>query len=274
MEQKKVYNHKKITSDYASRDYIDNAEQNIIKNLGLKLKDMTMLDMGVGAGRTTKYFLPLVNCYIGADYAPNMIKECRKKFSRRNIFEVIDVRNMKKFADNMFDFVLFSYNGIDSFNEQSRLAALREIKRVLKNKGYFAFSTHNINWKNIFDIFRFKTIYKKIIDKSKKNKAGYKKLFLFFKAFYLMLRLSILNKRLFLASFIRNLQEQGYGILADNSLNGKVKIFYSSLEYQLKQLRKEGFTAIEIFAADGTETNDERILNKGCWIYYLCQLQK
>ncbi|HAX18095.1 MAG TPA: hypothetical protein DCY00_05830 [Actinobacteria bacterium] len=272
MEQKKVYNHKKITSDYVARDYLDKAEKSIIENLKPFLKDMSMLDMGVGAGRTTKYFLPIVNCYIGADYAPNMIEECRRKFSKRNIFEVVDVRDMRKFADNMFDFVLFSYNGIDSFNEKSRIVALREIKRVLKNKGFFAFSTHNINWEGINDIFRFKTIYRKLIKKS--GNGFLKRIFLFFKSFYLLLRLNILNKTLIMASFIKSLQKEGHGILADNSLNGKVRIYYSSTAYQRKQLEESGFFNVKTFSVNGIETCDETELNRGGWIYYLCQLKK
>lgn len=272
MEQKKVYNHKKITSDYAARDYLDKPEKSIIEELKPYLKDMSMLDMGVGAGRTTKYFLPLVNCYIGADYAPNMIEECRRKFSRRNIFEVADVRDMKKFASDMFDFVLFSYNGIDSFDEKSRLVALSEIKRVLRNNGFFAFSTHNINWEGIYDIFRFPTIYRKLLKKN--DNRFFKAVFLFFKSFYFLIRLNILNKALFMASFINYLRKEGHGILADNSLNGKVRIYYSSLDYQLNQLRKAGFCNIKTYSVNGIKTEDIMELNKGGWIYYLCQLKK
>ena len=119
-----------------------------------------MLDMGVGGGRTTRYFLPMASSYIGADYAPNMIAECKKKFKSKKIFEVLDVRNMGKFSDNMFDFILFSYNGIDSFGPEDRETALKEIKRVLRSDGYFSFSTHNINWYGLCDLLHLKTCLK------------------------------------------------------------------------------------------------------------------
>jgi ubiquinone/menaquinone biosynthesis C-methylase UbiE len=272
MEHKKIYNHKKITSDYAARDYLDKAEKSIIEDLKPYLKDMSMLDMGVGAGRTTKYFLPLVNCYIGADYAPNMIEECRRKFSKRNIFEVVDVRNMKKFAGDMFDFVFFSYNGIDSFDEQSRLVALKEIKRVLRNNGFFAFSSHNINWEGIYDIFKFAYIFRKLV---KKNEGSFfRNIFLFFKSFYFFFRLRILNKRLNITALIRSLRKEGHGILADNSLNGRVKIYYSSYAYQLKQLTEAGFENIKTYSVNGIKTDEDAELNKGGWIHYLCRLKK
>ncbi|MCX6346883.1 MAG: class I SAM-dependent methyltransferase, partial [Actinobacteria bacterium] len=130
MDQKNIYNHVRISKDYARRDYLDKAEAQIIEELKDVLPKLNMLDMGVGAGRTTRYFLPLASSYIGADYAPNMIAECKKKFKSKKIFEVLDVRNMSKFSDNMFDFILFSYNGIDSFGPEDRETALMEIRRV------------------------------------------------------------------------------------------------------------------------------------------------
>jgi len=40
--------------------------------------------------------------------------------------------------------VFFSYNGIDYiFPEDKRVIALKEIDRILKNDGYFVFSSHN-----------------------------------------------------------------------------------------------------------------------------------
>jgi len=276
MEQRKVYNHKKITMDYASRDYLDKAEASIIEELKPHLKDMSMLDMGVGAGRTTKYFLPLVNCYIGADYAPNMIEECRKKYRNRKIFEVIDVRDMKKFADGMFDFILFSYNGIDSFDEKGRKKALEEIKRILKDDGFFAFSSHNINWSGIYDIFRLKGMYNSLNKKIQNNSrlSFIKKIQLIFKAIYYFLRLNILNKRIYMSSYIKKLQKEGHGILADNSLNGKVKIYYTSPDYQVAQLREFGFKDIKSYSVNGIEAHEQSQLNNSAWIYYLCRIKK
>jgi ubiquinone/menaquinone biosynthesis C-methylase UbiE len=276
MDQRKVYNHKKITSDYASRDYIDNAEVSIIKELKPFLKDMSMLDMGVGAGRTTKYFMPLVNSYIGADYAPNMIEECRKKYRNKKIFEVIDVRDMRKFADDMFDFVLFSYNGIDSFDEKGRKTALKEIKRVLKSNGFFAFSSHNIDWSGIYDIFRLKGIFVRL-NKKIQNQSGFlfiKKIQLIFKAVYYFVRLNILNKRIYMTSHINHLRKEGCGILADNSLDGKVKIFYSSYDYQVNQLKEYGFKDIKAFSINGMVASEKGELDNSAWIYYLCRIKK
>ena len=274
MDQKKIYNHVKISKDYARREYLDSPELKIIEELKVVLPKMNMLDMGVGGGRTTGHFLPLVNSYIGADYAPNMIAECKKKYKNKKIFEVLDVRDMSKFSDNMFDFILFSYNGIDSFGLQDREIALGEIKRVLRNDGYFSFSTHNINWNGLYELFTFKNIFRKHMAKAENKKNPFLKFFTFFKAIFIIFRLNFQNKSFNIRSHVGHLRKEGYGSLIDNSLNGKASIFYISYKSQISQLKKFGFKNIGAYSALGIKTEDESELNKGGWIYYLCRLEK
>jgi ubiquinone/menaquinone biosynthesis C-methylase UbiE len=274
MDQKNIYNHVRISKDYAGRDYLDKAETRIIEELKDLLPRFNMLDMGVGAGRTTRYFLPLANSYIGADYAPNMIAECKKKFKSKKIFEVLDVRNMDKFSDNMFDFILFSYNGIDSFGLADREIALSEIKRVLRNGGYFSFSTHNINWKGLYDLFTFKNMFKRLTNKKENTKNPFYKFIIFFKSLFINLRLNFQNKSFNIKTHIESLRKDGCGGLTDNSLNGKASIFYISYKSQIQQLKKFGFKDISAYSVNGIKTEDESELNKGGWIYYLCRLEK
>ena len=274
MDQKKIYNHVRISRDYARRDYLDSPELKIIEELRDVLPKLNMLDMGVGGGRTTRYFLSLVNSYIGADYAPNMIAECRKKFKNKKIFEVLDVRNMSKFSDNMFDFILFSYNGIDSFGLEDRETALKEIKRVLRNDGYFSFSTHNINWHGLSDLFTIKNMFKRLTNKTENTKNPFSIFIIFFKSVFINLRLNFQNKSFNIKNHIDHLRKEGYGGLIDNSLNGKASIFYTSYKSQIQQLKKFGFKNITAYSVNGIKTEDESELNKGGWIYYLCKLEK
>jgi hypothetical protein len=83
-----------------------------------------------------------------------------------------------------------------------------------------------------------------------------------------------LNKRLNITALIRSLRKEGHGILADNSLNGRVKIYYSSYAYQLKQLTEAGFEDIKTYSVNGIKTDEDAELNKGGWIHYLCRLKK
>jgi len=103
-----------------------------------------MLDIGVGGGRTTVHFAPLVRNYIGVDFSEGMIRACRKRFPALP-FEVADVRSLP-FADSTFDFILFSFNGLDYVPAGDRMRALREIHRVGRSGGRFCFSAHNLLW--------------------------------------------------------------------------------------------------------------------------------
>lgn len=271
--QKSLYNSRKIYKDYARRNYLEKPEITIFDELFCQLPGMDMLDMGVGGGRTTSYFAPVVKSYIGADYAAQMVKVCREKFKDKYRFIVSDARSMNEFKDNSFDFVLFSFNGIDSFGHQDRLKALKEILRVLKDDGYFCFSSHNLNWKNLHNLFSFK-----LNDYNNKNVHGNKNLIkrqaYLFKIKYRAFRLALLNKSFKMADLIARLREKDYGHIYDNSLNGKARIYYISYHEQLRQLKRAGFVDVFSYSRNGLKTTDEEDLNNGGWIYYLCRADK
>lgn len=102
--------------EYYAEFYLLKPEETVLNGLRAKLSKMRMLDIGVGAGRTTRYFAPLAKEYIGVDISKNMIRACRRKFRnypKKISFEVADARDLSSFRDNYFDFSLFSANGID-----------------------------------------------------------------------------------------------------------------------------------------------------------------
>jgi len=259
IDHKILYDSEHISRDYASRDYLEHAEKAFLDEYGSLTGSWAMLDMGVGGGRTTKYFAPFVKSYIGADYAPAMIRACRKKYGDGYIFIDADARKMAMFKDCSFDFVLFSYNGIDSFSHRDRISALNEINRVLKTRGVFYFSSHNLDWAGLTDIFRMKN------SPSKKKVPGIA---------LRNIRLNLLNKSLDMEQHIEKLRKEKKGHLYDNSLNGKAKVYYITCHEQFSQLTRAGFTEIETYSRSGIKTRDESILNTGGWIYYFCRAKK
>jgi SAM-dependent methyltransferase len=105
--------------------------------------DCSVLDIGVGAGRTTGLLARRVRRYVGIDYSAEMVDRCRRRFPSMDIRRA-DARDLSAFTDGEFAAVLFSYNGIDYlYPDAARHQCLTEIQRVLAPGGKFVFSCHN-----------------------------------------------------------------------------------------------------------------------------------
>jgi ubiquinone/menaquinone biosynthesis C-methylase UbiE len=278
IDHKTLYNTESISKDYATRDYLEPAERAVIEILDSSISSMKMLDMGVGGGRTTKYFAPLVLNYTGADYAPAMVNACIEKYGDDYFFITCDARDMEELSDNSFDFVLFSFNGIDSFSHEDRVSSLKEIHRVLRPGGYYCFSSHNLNWNGLPDLFSLKQV-KKIAQAGKSDtdegtKDFKKQVDRGFRSAYKVARLSILNRSFRMKDYISKLRKSERGHIYDNSLNGKAKVYYITKDEQIRQLKAAGFKDISTICRNGCITNNTALLNQDGWIYYLCQKTK
>lgn len=103
---------------------------------------MDILDLGVGGGRTTPALMQLAGRYVGVDYAEAMIEVCRERFPDGE-FHIADAAKLDGFADDTFDAVVFSFNGIDYLHpDAARSACLRGCARVLRPGGIFILSRH------------------------------------------------------------------------------------------------------------------------------------
>jgi ubiquinone/menaquinone biosynthesis C-methylase UbiE len=138
-----MYEAKGFVNHYIPESGLQPPEIKIFQELKDELPNIRMLDIGVGAGRTTEHFAPIVKEYIAIDYSRAMVEACRKKFRHYRI-EVADARNLGIFRTGYFDFVLFSFNGIDAVEHEDRLKIINEIHRILRKDGYFCFSTLNL----------------------------------------------------------------------------------------------------------------------------------
>lgn len=105
--------------------------------------DSRILDIGCGAGRTTEALEERGFDVVAFDRSAPMVRATETTVEDTALAVGDAVR--LPFGDDSFDFALFSYNGIDELHPESeRYAALREIHRVLRPGGRFAFSTHNL----------------------------------------------------------------------------------------------------------------------------------
>jgi len=251
-KNQQTYRDPSIVGYYAQLTALQPAEKTILTLLQERLSTMKMLDLGVGAGRTTKYFAPLVGEYIGVDYSAEMIAACRQKFPHL-VWQVADARNLEQFADNYFDFILFSFNGIDYISPADRFLVLEEISRIGKTGGYFCFSSHNLqgiipefDWKKKISLNPFSSYVNLVI--------------------WAILRAcnpSLSYEQLLTAD---------YAIIRDEPHNFRLQNYYATPKEQLRQLGSY-FQEIKIYSwKTGQEIKSEQELNTNLdhWLYYLC----
>jgi ubiquinone/menaquinone biosynthesis C-methylase UbiE len=228
-------------------------ERAIIDRLGGWMTSWKMLDIGVGGGRTTSHFAPLVTDYVGVDYSSPMIDACKVLFDdvMDNVkFIVADARDLSRFETGSFDFVQFSFNGLDSIGHQDRLMALSEMHRVCAPSGFVGFSSKNLS--SAPELFR-------LCPDQRTNSAHrvggvlYQGMFRF------------LNPRW------KVLRQERYALVReghDAFRNGRQ--YYVRPSEQLAQLNNAGFSAVEIYGLDGrrievSDADGELDL----WLYYL-----
>jgi ubiquinone/menaquinone biosynthesis C-methylase UbiE len=253
-----VYGLPEIATVYARQSELLPVEQTILHLLLPELQTARMLDLGVGGGRTTLHFARCVREYVGVDYSASMIRECQRRFatdSGRISFEVCDARSLGIFANESFDFILFSMNGIDYGDQAGRLAILKEVRRVGKPGGWFCFSTHNLNYcAQLFELNKILSWNPKFAKRTAKGLA--------LRFFY--------NWRVRVA----DLERSPYAIINDGSHSRQLLTYYIRPEEQLNQL-SGGFRDVRVFSsAAGSEIlgQDELRSIQDPWLYYLCRV--
>jgi SAM-dependent methyltransferase len=102
-----------------------------------------ILDLGVGAGRTSAHLAAGASRYLGVDCIPEMVEAARQRLPHLS-FDVGDAADLSQHADASFDAVVFSFNGMGHLAPaERRHQCLREVARVLSPGGIFIFSLHN-----------------------------------------------------------------------------------------------------------------------------------
>jgi ubiquinone/menaquinone biosynthesis C-methylase UbiE len=243
---------------YGLLQQLQPAEVTILALLEPQLATMTMLDLGVGAGRTIGHFVDAVASYCAIDYSADMIAACQTRFPQvdPHTFVVGDARDLTMVADDSCDFVLFSYNGIDNVVQDDRLKILAEVQRVGRSGGYFCFSSHHLTaFESAFD-WRQQCSWN----------PG--------KAYVNWVMAGILNWVNRPIGY-KQIQTMDHVVLCDEAHNFRLKQYYIRAAAQIAQLETAGFHDVQVYSwKTGRElvTATERSACPDLWLYYLCRI--
>ncbi len=195
-----------------------------------------VLDIGVGAGRTTRYLAPVARRYEAIDYSPVMVDHMRGAFPTVSVRQA-DLRELTPFAEETFDFIMASDNVIDALSHEDRMQALGEVRRVLRSGAVFAFSSHNLQYAHAYDGPTLEwcrnpvTLARRVGD--------------------LVTRLR--NHRRVAP---HRMVTPEYAILNDEGQNFACLHYYASRDAVASQLERSGMRLLEVFDTDGQSMRD------------------
>ncbi len=250
---KDFYLSKTAASWYAEKEFVLPEEQAFLNEYAEQIKGRDVLDIGIGAGRSTRYLLPLAGGYIGVDYSPDMVREAAVHFPQARL-EERDARDLSAYRDGQFDVVMFSFNGMDCLSHEGRMQTLAEIRRVLKPGGLFAFSAHNR------DRPKGKPYELRFLNRSKHPVRMLKNLWHYWEGI-----------RDWRRSLHCAVETEEYELRHDSGNFFKVPMYYISKREQTRQLAGLGFAVESIYDGNGKRAKAEEIDPASSWIFYACR---
>ncbi len=139
----RYYNFPDVVEDFEERTTLAPSEAAIVAMLRGQLKDQPILDVGIGAGRTTPHLRELSANYVGIDLSKSMIESARKRFPDATLLQA-DAADLAAFHEGEFAAVFFLGAGIDDTSPVDRIRILRELHRVLRPGGILVLCAHNL----------------------------------------------------------------------------------------------------------------------------------
>lgn len=260
MPNKKTWESVNVVSAYSGDSELQAPEKTIFGELDPSLPTMDVLDIGIGAGRTTAHLAKRARSYIGIDYSQPMIDACMRRFGdtlSNAILKVGDAVDMCEVEADSVDLILFSFNGIDCVSHVDRLKVFREVHRVGRNGAFFCFSSHNILSVDCLNPFRAHLSRNPL--RTFRGVVGWLD-------WWIRLRPKVK---------IETLRAAPHSIINDGAHDNDLSLYYIQPREQLAQL-KPWFSGVRVFSlGSGQEITSsvEIDCSTDPWLYYLCRIK-
>ncbi|MBC5782257.1 class I SAM-dependent methyltransferase [Ramlibacter sp. USB13] len=244
-----------VAAFYARASGLQAPEARVLAELRPRMERWSMLDIGVGGGRTTQHFAPAVADYTGIDISPLMVDHCRRQFgSARCRFEVMDVRDLSALGTKRFDLVLFSFNGLDYLGHDDRLRALAQVRSVCRPGALFCFSTHNMH--ALPHLMRLRAQHWGDRAQRLRNLRNW-------------LRWQVVHARETAKAWR---ERRDWAVVNDGAHECRLRTYYIRPAAQLAQLSPV-FDHVRVFSRNGDELFGERLEQvEDDWLYFLCSV--
>jgi SAM-dependent methyltransferase len=208
----------------------------------------SVLDLGVGAGRTTQYLAPFASDYLGIDLSPAMLALARARYPNVR-FADMDLREIGKLQPESFNFIIGPWNILSAFSHEERVQIIRRVHNLLVPGGVFAFSAHNRDWKYagghpLSKPLRPRNVLDALHPMSWVNYLSRKKL---------------------------RREEVDYAILNDEAHRWQGVFYYIGPDAQMRQLESCGFEFLEALAEDGRTLRAGEPTEANGTIHYVCR---
>ncbi len=150
-----TYTNLRAVRAYAGFEELFPAESYIISRYDRQFSG-AVLDIAIGAGRTTRALLPRAKRYVGFDFSEGMVKLAKAYFPAADLRQ-LDMREVPEvFEGERFDAILISFNGIDYISWEERNALLAALRKMLTRNGVLVFSTHDLETVNENRVFHIR----------------------------------------------------------------------------------------------------------------------
>ncbi len=238
-------------AEYSRSATLFDSERAILDELSNEISNSRILDIGVGGGRTTKHLLDLSSDYVGIDYVPELVAKANDRFPNAKL-GVGDARDLRAFSDESFDFVLFSFNGLDALSPNDRLLVLAEVYRVLRPHGVFMFSSHNRDYKYF-------------------NRLPWRRKFQFDQEFLRFFAYCMYHLPNHWRMRRHQIFTDEYAVVNDSDHRFSLLLYYISRDSQVRQLESAGFDRCQAYDSAGRRTRGDRSSH---WLYYVARKKK